>query len=272
MSRSDGERVATGWLVTPDWDTQMLDQLLVFLEIPKPAHWGNVVMDIVDGIEFDSSAMYIGTRCKKAGHTVRYMSNGHCIACHREHDRHRYDDETPDEREARMKVDRAWRVRTKVERAVKNKDYYEKNKEEISRANKACYEKNKRARLSAQKVYRNSEKGREALARARHKRRAVKCGATTIERVDRETVFETDGWVCGICGKPVDKSLSWPDAMSVAMDHVIPLSRGGSHSYENVQCSHVSCNSRKGAKLDYIDARLDIVMETSYNSRIRTET
>jgi 5-methylcytosine-specific restriction endonuclease McrA len=33
------------------------------------------------------------------------------------------------------------------------------------------------------------------------------------------------------------------------LDHVIPLSKGGEHSYDNVQVTHPSCNRKKGAKV-----------------------
>ncbi len=32
-------------------------------------------------------------------------------------------------------------------------------------------------------------------------------------------------------------------------DHVIPLARGGSHTFENIRISHGACNMRKGVKL-----------------------
>jgi hypothetical protein len=41
--------------------------------------------------------------------------------------------------------------------------------------------------------------------------------------------------------------LRHPDRMSVSLDHVVPLSRGGSHSWENVRCAHLSCNVAKGS-------------------------
>jgi 5-methylcytosine-specific restriction endonuclease McrA len=31
------------------------------------------------------------------------------------------------------------------------------------------------------------------------------------------------------------------------IDHVIPLARGGEHSYANAQAAHGPCNMRKGA-------------------------
>ena len=84
-------------------------------------------------------------------------------------------------------------------------------------------------------------------------RRARKLGVE-YEVINRRTVFDRDGWICGICYEPVDPSLRWPHAESVSLDHVIPLSRGGSHTYGNVQCAHARCNTRKGARLDEREA------------------
>jgi 5-methylcytosine-specific restriction endonuclease McrA len=35
-----------------------------------------------------------------------------------------------------------------------------------------------------------------------------------------------------------------PDA---SMDHLVPLSKGGDHSWANVALAHRSCNSKRGA-------------------------
>lgn len=32
---------------------------------------------------------------------------------------------------------------------------------------------------------------------------------------------------CGICGRPVDKSIPWPHPMSACIDHIIPIDKGG---------------------------------------------
>jgi 5-methylcytosine-specific restriction endonuclease McrA len=32
------------------------------------------------------------------------------------------------------------------------------------------------------------------------------------------------------------------------LDHLMPVSRGGEHSYRNVGTAHRGCNSRKGAR------------------------
>lgn len=58
-------------------------------------------------------------------------------------------------------------------------------------------------------------------------------------------VHERDQWTCGLCQLPVDPGLAWPHPMSASVDHILPLSQGGSHTLANVQCAHLSCNSRK---------------------------
>ena len=81
-----------------------------------------------------------------------------------------------------------------------------------------------------------------------HERRARKLMAPA-EVFSPAEIYERDGWVCGICTEPVDPTLTYPDPCSVSLDHKTPLSAGGSHTRENAQCSHLSCNVRKGARV-----------------------
>ena len=56
--------------------------------------------------------------------------------------------------------------------------------------------------------------------------------------------------ICGICGKPVDMSLRWPNPMSKCIDHIIPVSKGGHPSdMDNLQRSHMCCNREKSYKI-----------------------
>jgi len=68
------------------------------------------------------------------------------------------------------------------------------------------------------------------------------------DRIDPIKVFERDAWRCGICGLNTDKTKrgTWhPKAPE--LDHIVALANGGTHTWDNVQCSHRSCNGSKGA-------------------------
>lgn len=81
---------------------------------------------------------------------------------------------------------------------------------------------------------------REAVADTRAVRRARKQGRF-VEKVYRAKVLREHGGLCGICGARVD-----PKAFHV--DHIVPLSRGGEHSYANTQPAHPACNLRKATR------------------------
>lgn len=66
------------------------------------------------------------------------------------------------------------------------------------------------------------------------------------ERIDRLSVYWRDDWICQLCGDPVDRTAQAPHPLSASLDHIIPISRGGDHLYENVQCTHLGCNIAKG--------------------------
>lgn len=56
--------------------------------------------------------------------------------------------------------------------------------------------------------------------------------------------------VCGICGKPVDKGIPYPNPMSPCIDHIIPLDKGGHPSdIDNMQLAHMTCNRQKSNRL-----------------------
>ena len=68
--------------------------------------------------------------------------------------------------------------------------------------------------------------------------------------VNRKIIYATQDY-CGICGKPVDKSLKPPHPMSKTIDHIIPVSKGGAPSdINNLQLAHRCCNRAKSDNIE----------------------
>ena len=76
--------------------------------------------------------------------------------------------------------------------------------------------------------------------RQRQQRRRARKLAVFVEDVHPRVAYEMHGGRCGICGEFIEGEFH--------VDHVIPLSRGGLHSYANSQPAHPLCNARKGAR------------------------
>ena len=58
----------------------------------------------------------------------------------------------------------------------------------------------------------------------------------------RHNIFERDKNMCQYCGKVFDKR-------DLNLDHVIPRDKGGATTWENIVCSCIPCNTRKGNRL-----------------------
>ena len=71
-----------------------------------------------------------------------------------------------------------------------------------------------------------------------------------IEVVYPWRVLFSKGFNCGICGGLISLDDPRNEPLGLVFDHIIPVSKGGSHSYSNIQPAHFSCNSQKGAKVD----------------------
>ena len=83
--------------------------------------------------------------------------------------------------------------------------------------------------------------------RGDHRRRARRFGVA-YEPINVRRVYVRDRWRCGLCGHKVDKRLKWPNRMCASLDHVVPMSLGGSHTYDNVHLAHWLCNTLKGTR------------------------
>lgn len=77
---------------------------------------------------------------------------------------------------------------------------------------------------------------------------AERRGDHAAKRISSLEIYERDNWTCQICGEPIDPELTAPNPQSKTTDHIVPLTKGGAHSIENLQAAHLGCNISKGAK------------------------
>jgi endogenous inhibitor of DNA gyrase (YacG/DUF329 family) len=82
---------------------------------------------------------------------------------------------------------------------------------------------------------------------------ARKAGATVIDRIDRIVIFDRDNWTCYLCHEPVTLGTDCYQPLSATIDHIIPFSKGGQHTSQNVATCCFDCNSTKQASLIVTD-------------------
>lgn len=182
------------------------------------------------------------------GHTpsIRLVSNGGCIACNKE-----------------------WRAENAEAIRVQRKGFWEENRERLCEALRARYAANPEPYKAAAKknAAENPERKRatdkawreshseylagyylawaranpDKMASKAHKRRAAKLGFTEhFTPRDVQEIFILQRGRCALCCKRL-KTIE-------ARDHIIALAKGGSNDRRNIQLTHKSCNSKKGAR------------------------
>lgn len=65
--------------------------------------------------------------------------------------------------------------------------------------------------------------------------------------ITKEGVYERDGGICQRCGKLITYDVDCNDDNYPTTDHIIPLSKGGTHTWDNVQLLCRRCNVMKKA-------------------------
>jgi len=155
----------------------------------------------------------------------------------------------------------AYAAEHRKEKRVYDKDYQKRKRKLLTAKRKACRYKNiEHARL-VEAAWR--EKNREkvnAYSKAMLKKRTPEehrhfneiarnrsknaTGAHTAK--DWQDIIVRQQGVCAACGE---------DSL-LTKDHIVPLSKGGTHNPDNLQGLCKSCNSRKHAKLPHIHVQV----------------
>lgn len=103
----------------------------------------------------------------------------------------------------------------------------------------------------------NAKKRRFTVAGATrtNRKRAIRFGVET-EWYSPQQVLDTYGTDCHICNVPIDLNAprqcgkpGWE--LGLQIDHLYPLSKGGTDTMDNLRPAHGYCNNIKNASVDY---------------------
>lgn len=124
----------------------------------------------------------------------------------------------------------------------RNKRWYEANHEHHNKVSLAYYYANRDTYLRQWKANYEADKEKYiARARANNARKRNADGTHTITDVHQK--YEEQGAKCYWCKKPLNGVYH--------VDHIIPISKGGSNCPANIACSCPFCNLSKGAKMPW---------------------
>lgn len=183
-------------------------------------------------------------RCKQC--TNEYSTNN-------KDKRRAYEIKNKEKRSARQSAyvaaNRAKVLKYGAEYRAKNKDkyvdyyadYYAANKEKISAKGSKWYAENKEKIEAQKKIYNSTPMGRAVIKKARHKRRASIANAEGSHSAsDIVRLMEAQGSKCACCKRAISEIYH--------VDHIEPLSKGGSNWPSNLQLLCPPCNQSKSDK------------------------
>ena len=115
-----------------------------------------------------------------------------------------------------------------------------------------CVEIARKYNMSAERVYRRARKLGIKIdtrnAGGHYRLRALNYEIEYDESITLKAVRKRDKDICQICGLFVDDTdikNGHIRRMYPTVDHIIPLSKGGSHTWDNVRLAHMACNAGK---------------------------
>lgn len=94
-----------------------------------------------------------------------------------------------------------------------------------------------------QQSYWKTPAGRAVQKRNKSRRRATMGIESNLTALEWEYILFTWDYKCAYCG------VEFSDKVKPTQDHIIPLSKGGTHTKRNITCACQQCNDRKGTKI-----------------------
>jgi len=143
------------------------------------------------------------------------------------------------------KYNKQYHINHREQIAARHKQYYLDNIEKRIEKDKEYYRTHKEQKREYNKKYWQTEIGKATRQRGDAKRRTnEKNIINTLTFQEWEDILEEHNYVCVYCGVEFDCELL-PEK-----DHVIPVSKGGNNTKENIVPACRSCNSKKYNRLE----------------------
>ena len=121
-----------------------------------------------------------------------------------------------------------------------DKEYLEKNKDKITKRILSWQLKNKEKVYGYKKTWRDTHPVAQRNQCIKRRARLSILGTfTDAEWIEIKKAYNN---ICAICKRPEPE-------VKLTIDHIIPISKGGPNTKENIQPLCKSCNSSKGAKI-----------------------
>jgi hypothetical protein len=96
---------------------------------------------------------------------------------------------------------------------------------------------------------RDPEYRRKVNDQAKHRAHLKRAAMERGEVITLAALIERDGDCCYLCGRQVSDALPFTHPLKANIDHVMPISKGGMHTLDNVRVACRACNAAKGAKV-----------------------
>jgi 5-methylcytosine-specific restriction endonuclease McrA len=181
--------------------------------------------------------------CKKCQiETERYEAAGHCKICrakYREANREQAKQYYINNFDKYSKKQKEYKQKNLEKIRSRNSEYRKNNIEKFKQKDSVYYEKNKDKIKLTQTIYYKKHK-KEFLIRNHNRRIKQFDNGGILSKGIEKKLFVLQKGKCPCCKKKLDDKFH--------LDHIVPISLGGTNTDENIQLLHASCNLKKKAK------------------------
>ena len=136
-----------------------------------------------------------------------------------------------------------YRKENKEELKAKGREYVEEHREEINAKARKSHAENRERNAERSRIYRQTPEGKAKSRESDRRKSAREHGAEVFPMPDNyeDLLFENQGGLCYYCKSAFDKE-------TMLLTHLVPHSRGGPHSFDNVALGCKECATRKMSK------------------------